>query len=309
MGYIINVNELSSLFAVPCSIADKSLALATGPQLKVILWSLRHMEAKFDIKKICDALSLDEATVSDALLYWKNAGIILSSEETAEKEIEQPVKKAVAPAIQKPSREEIAKRGLECPEIAFLLREAELKFGRILRQNEVSTLVWLYDDQGMNLALILMLIDSCINENRLNISYIQRTAVEWIKNGVETVQQAEQYLIDRKNRNEAWHTVETSMGLEHRMPSKKELDYAVCWTNKWQFDRSMLRAAYECCVDNKAKISMPYINKVLESWHKEGIKNTEMLKQRKHADSVRIDENKEFFSDAHSMMYDDDDRM
>ena len=33
----------------------------------------------------------------------------------------------------------------------------------------------------------------------------------------------------------------------------------------------MLKAAYDICVDNTGKLSLPYINKVLEAWHRAGV--------------------------------------
>ena len=42
----------------------------------------------------------------------------------------------------------------------------------------------------------------------------------------------------------------------------------------------MLKAAYDSCVDSKAKLSMPYINKILESWHQKGFKTAEETKAK-----------------------------
>lgn len=307
MGYYLNPSELCSMFAMPTSIADKHLQLATATQLQVIIYALRHQDLAFDAEKISDALALDKDTVADSLLYWEKAGVLKSTDTIEVAPVVAP-KKVIAPAPKKPSREESAKRGLECPEIAFLLREAEIKFGRILRQNEVSTLVWLFDDQGVNLAIILMLIDFSVSEGRANIGFIEKTAVEWINSGIETIQQAEQYLVELHAKRSAWHIVETAMGLEHHSPTKKELDFAHSWVDLWGFDRTMLRSAYEICIDNKAKISMPYINKVLEGWHKDKIKSVDMIpsKEDKKTSNNKYDE---YFKNARKLMFTDDDKL
>ena len=128
-------------------------------------------------------------------------------------------KKAIASSALKPNREEAAKRGLECPEIAFILHSAEQKFGRMLRQTEISTLVWLFDDQGLSASLILMIIEFAISEGRANIGFIERTAIEWVNDGVLDVESAERRLIDMRRKKSAWHIVETTMGIEHRSPT------------------------------------------------------------------------------------------
>ena len=43
----------------------------------------------------------------------------------------------------------------------------------------------------------------------------------------------------------------------------------------------MLKAAYDACVDAKTKLSMPYVAKIIESWHKDGITNPEQISSKK----------------------------
>lgn len=180
-------------------------------------------------------------------------------------------RRPVRPAAVKPSREDVTKRGLESPEIAFLLQEAQMKFGRGLRPNEASTLVWLHDDEGMGVALILMLIEFAISEGRCHIGFIERTALSWIGDGISTIEQAERHIRRLQGQRSAWRVVESAMGIDHRSPSARELQSAYTWVEEWGFSRDMLRAAYEECVDNTAKVSMAYIGRVLENWHKQGI--------------------------------------
>lgn len=184
-------------------------------------------------------------------------------------------RRPIRPAAVKPTREDVTKRGLESPEIAFLLQEAQMKFGRGLRPNEASTLVWLHDDEGMGVALILMLIEFALSEGKLSIGYIERTALNWIGDGVSTIEQAEARIRQIQGQRTAWRRVETAMGMEHRSPSAKELQNAYKWVEEWGFSKEMLRAAYEECVDNTSKFSMAYVGRVLENWHKQGFTTPE----------------------------------
>lgn len=276
MGYYINPAEMSSMFAVPASVVEKHLRLASAEQLKVLLWFLKNPACGSDISAAADALRLDTATFNDALLYWYDRGVLSKTDEpvkeTGGADNECAVKKAVLSAAVKPNREESARRGLECPEIAFILRETERKFGRTLRQNEISTLVWLYDDQGIGSSLLMMIVEYAVSEGRPSMSFIERTAVEWVNDGVSDVLSAEKRLAEMRRRRSAWHTVETAMGIEHRMPSSAELEAADKWINEWGYGSEILRAAYEACVDATSKFSIPYIKKILSSWHKAGVK-------------------------------------
>ncbi|HHW46665.1 MAG TPA: DnaD domain protein [Clostridiales bacterium] len=285
MDYTINPTAFVSAFTVPCSVVDKHIKLAGAAQLKVLLWIMRNMADGICIEKISQALGLPEIDVKDALQYWIEAGIINSAGEKPEKARSEETKPEKAITVRKapvkPSREEVAKRGLECPEIAFLLQEAQLKFGRGLRQNEASTLVWLYDDEGLSAALILMIIEYAISENKCNIGFIERTAIDWINSGIDSISAAEKKIRELNEQKSAWNIVRSAMGIEDRRPSPNELKLAYKWVVEYGFSREILAEAYNQCVDNTSKFSMPYIKKILEDWHKKNVKTLEDIKSLK----------------------------
>ena len=281
MGYYLNSNELCSGFVLPTSIVDKHIKLASALHLRVILWCLRNQN--YDIDTVAAALKTDTDSVQDAFMYWCDAGILCKTEDAPNVVATNSPAPARKTAIKgndiKPTRDEVAKRGLECEEIAFILREAELKFGRMLRQSEMSTLTWLYDDQGLNASLILMIVGFAVAEGRPNIGFIERTAIEWVNDGITDIEAAEKRLVKMRQSRTAWHLVETAMGIEHRSPSKSELEAADKWVNEWEYGRDILRAAYETCVDNTSKFSMPYIKKIISEWHKAGVKTVDDIEK------------------------------
>lgn len=180
-------------------------------------------------------------------------------------------------AVQKPTRDEVARRGAESPEIAFLLNEAQKKFGRNINQAEASTLVWLHDYEGLPVAVIIMIIEYIVSEGRGTIKYLEKTAVDWSEKDINTVEKAEKHICAIMSSKKAWGRVERAMSIEHRRPSAKEQQAADRWVNEWGFSQEMLRAAYDQCVDATTKISIPYINKILEKWYKSGVKTLDDL--------------------------------
>lgn len=277
MDYYLNPAALSAVFTVPCDVVDRQIRLAGAVQLKVLLWTIRHLSDGAAPEAAAEALGIPLPDVHDALRFWCDAGILLSKEVTPAPTSAPIKKKAVRAEAIKPTREEVARRGAESEEIQFLLQEAQQKFGRGLRQNESSTLVWLYDDEGMSVALILMLVEYACSQQKCNIGFIERTAIDWINSGIDTIAAAEQRLTELTRQQTAWGIVCSAMGIERRLPSKKELELAYTWVEEWKFGRDMLRAAYEQCVDTTSKFSMPYVRKILESWHKEGVDSPEKI--------------------------------
>lgn len=273
MNYYINPSALSAVFTVPCSAVDNGLKLASEGQLRVLLYVMRNLAEGINFEKTAQALGMSESEVGDCLLYWEQAGIFKSDsakEPNGEKSGETAEKAAVRQAL-KPTRADVARRGSEDPQVCFLMREAQQRFGRNLKTNESTTLLWLYDDQGMDISVILMLLQYAASAERLNVSFIEKTAVEWLKSGVENVKDAEEQIAQSVRKNTAWHMVEAAFGITPRKPSKNELEKSDIWLNEWNIGRELLAAAYNACVDRKSEFSFAYTSKIIEDWHKRGI--------------------------------------
>lgn len=267
---------LSGSFQVPSAIADKYLKLATENQLKVILCVLRNCANPVSTNDLSSMLSLPQGEVEDALVFWAQRGILNIENIGSEKEIEKTIVKN-----EKPSREDVAKRGLEDPKIMMLLQAAQLKFGRNLKTNETRTLVWLYDDKGMSVSLILMLLEYAAGSGKLNLSFIEKTAASWLDSGIETISDAEARIESDAKKNIAANHIFKIFGIDKRKPSEKESELCSLWLNEWELSDSLILQAYNRCIDKNAKISFAYIGKILESWHKKGYKSAEDVKEQK----------------------------
>ncbi|MBQ1186214.1 MAG: DnaD domain protein [Clostridia bacterium] len=277
MKYTLNVSAMSAPFFVPSSVADQHIKLASANQIKVLLVFLKNVSVGTSPEQIAEFLRLPISEVTDALDFWVERGIISrEGSMVEEKTVEKPVSKAVRPTVIKPTREEIA--ALDDEKISFLISEAEMKLARGLRDSEIRSLCWLYLDHGMDVSLILMLVEYAVSEGKATVSFIENTALSWLDAGVTTLTDAEEQIEIRNKRKTAWGVVLSSFGMEYRMPSDKELEFSGKWITEWGFSHALLKEAYNICVDKNAKLSFAYINKILEKWHKEGIKTVEETK-------------------------------
>lgn len=274
MIYNVNPAIFSSTYAIPTDVADKYLKIATHTQLKVLLYFMRNISDGIDSQKISDALRLDINETEDALLFWQQCGILTGA--TPKEEPKTVIVKSTLP-----SRTDVIKRGLEDKQLMFLLREAQLKFGRNLKQNESQLLVSLYDDHGMDPSVILLLLGYAVREGKCNLTFVKKTATHWLESGVETIMDAENLIAEAAKQNLAWSVVQSAFGIERRNPSTKEAELSNLWVNEWKISTELLKAAYDACVDAKTKLSMPYVAKIIESWHKDGITNPEQISAKK----------------------------
>lgn len=284
MDYYINQTCYMSAFPVPAVLADRHLKLAKGEHIKVLLYIMRKMSTEISIEEVAENCGMGTYDVKEALLYWADAGILLPKEQTAVYKPEEKAPQESAPAVvkaQKPTRQDVARRGLEDNKISYLLNGAQAKLGRNLKSNETSTLVWLYDDQGLDVSLILFIIEYAVKNNKANMRFIESTAIDWINNGVDTIALAEEALNKITLGEQSWNMVCKAFGIEKRKASKKEAENAYKWVAEWKMSFEMLVAAYEACVDTKAKFTMPYVSAILENWHNSGYTSPEDIEKKK----------------------------
>lgn len=277
MGYYINPAAFSAVFTVPAEVADRHLKLAKGGHIKALLYIMRNMSSGIDAAVLADKCGITEYEANEALLYWADAGILIpdNPQPAAEK-----IKPAAVKKQEKPARGDVARRGAEDGKIKYLLQETQMRFGRNLKSNETSTLVWLYDDQGMDVSLILMIVQYAAAHNKANMRFIESTAVDWLDRGIDTVSAADEELRKIAMGEEAWRIVSAVFGLERRKPSKKENELSLKWINEWKISKEMLETAYDACVDAKSKFSFAYVAKIIESWHEKGYKKPEDIEKR-----------------------------
>ena len=270
---------MNAPFFVPSSVVDKHIKLASANQLKVLLVFLKNVSVGISPKDIAELLHLPESEVLDALNFWVEREIILTDGAPAASTPEESAKPApIRSAAIKPSREEVAAAAISDPKIPFLIQEAEMKLSRGLRDGEIRTLCWLYLDYGMDVSLILMLVEYAVSEGKATVAFIESTALAWLAAGVTSLTEAEEQIEARNRKKTAWGIVLSAFGMEYRMPSDKELEFAGKWVVEWDFKGDLLREAYNICIDKNAKLSMAYINKILEKWHNDGVKTVEDTK-------------------------------
>lgn len=282
MNYYINPQALSPFFTIPVSVVDKHFKFAKAEHIKILLYILRNMTEIPEVSAIAEACSVNAFCVEEALLFWADAGILISN-DFVEKSASQ---KKLSSQSKKPTRSDVAKRA-DDPKIRYLLRETQVKFARPLKSNEAQTLIWLYDDVGLDISLILLIVQYAVAHKKANIRFIEATAVLWAEKGICDIMDAEAELNKMTLSEQAWGVVSRAFGLEKRKPSQKESDYAYLWLNEWKLTPEMLERAYEECVNQKSKFTMPYTAKILESWHQKGYKKPDDIESKPKKSDVK----------------------
>ncbi len=177
------------------------------------------------------------------------------------------------------SREELTAAQEREPEFRGLCRELEGMLGRVFSDNDLKCLYTIYDYLGFPTEVILLLTGWAIRRERRQknnpaacprMPSIQREAFRWKRLGLDTFERAEDYLRRQEGVDQREWDILQSVGVTERRPAvEKEREFISAWVEMGLSDE-LIRLAYERTVYQKKAMNWPYMNKILQSWHKAG---------------------------------------
>ena len=324
MNLSINLGAWNSIFAVPCGVVDKHIKLAGAAQLKVLLFILRHAGEKISTIAIANALSMSEIDVKDSMQYWLETNIISKASLANFDEnfnvsrgnsnnnnvcvISKEINRLPC-RTEKPDSAFVAKRIDESDEISFLMQEAQIILSRPISNSDSATLLMLHDTDGLPVDVILMLMQYAISIGKRSMKYIEKMAISWANEDIDTIEKAENKIRVLENYRKAWVSVEKIIGIEHRAPSLKEDETANRWVNIWKISDDLIKEAYDRCVNSKGKYILSYMDGIIKRWYSSGIKNltqvvdSDKLKKSQKEQEQKIKEETSYDIDEYERNY------
>ncbi len=150
-------------------------------------------------------------------------------------------------------------------------------FKRPINYTEESGLLNLYEYYGFSVPVLLLLVEYCEKIGKARMGYIETIAKSWFERGITEFSAAEKEIIRLMAQHSYEKKLAKALGLETAL-TKKQRETFARWQD-WGFSEEMVLLAYEKCMDNTNKLSLPYMNKILESWHAAGISTPEQAQK------------------------------
>lgn len=287
MDFMINPTKWNKSFAVPSEVVDDYIKLAGSVQLKVLLWMMRHSVEDRSIEDLSSAIGVSAPDCIDALNFWKETGILVSSESEIKAEIvvpaEKPVIKKETPKVNntkilpeieavKPTVEQIVARGDESEEIRFLFQEAQMRLGKTIGHDGQAVLLMMHDAYGLPVEVIVTIIEYCVSVGKTSTSYIAKIGKDWGEREIDTLEKADEVISELKVSDEMWGEFRIRTGISTPRPTSAQMKYLNRWKNEFKFSMEMILLAYEETANNIQKMSFPYMDKILKNWFEEGLK-------------------------------------
>lgn len=151
-----------------------------------------------------------------------------------------------------------------------LLYQTEIYFGKPLTQTDVNILLYIYDKLAFSPDLLEYLVEYCVSIGKKSCRYIEAVALEWYKNGINTVEDAK---VASKNYNSIYAAVLKQLGIPRRVPTPAETAYIDTWYNTYSFNKNIIiEACKRAITTNPHSANFNYVNGILENWHKQNVK-------------------------------------
>lgn len=302
MNFQLNLGAWGSVFAVPSCVVDNYIKLASGNQLKVLLFMLKNAGATLRSEDIAAMTGVPADEAEDALLFWENIGVLENSggsltpphgsakPKPAASPI--PVPAPARPTVSAETKvkltadpqfmpKEIAGAVDNNSAVRYLFETYERLSGRPTKHSERNALMLLIEEVGLPCEVAVMLVEYCFSIDKASPAYMKSVALDWCESGIDTIEKAEERIKALRSR----------YGLENRLRgmfrmssafSKSQKEFINAWS-ELEISPELIEEAYDVCMKGAGKLSFPYMDKVLRNWLDKGITAPEQLQQAKTA--------------------------
>lgn len=272
MPYFSNDDKF---IAVPADFIRNHLPQANPTFVKVYIYllMLASENARAEFSEIADTLGLLESDLMLAIKYWESEGVIFKNGDAfgfskkTQAETDKPA--AVEPAH--PHPENLAAIIESDQSLSDMFAVSQEILGKTISERDMETIYWFYSDLKMPAEVILLLLEYCVSKGKNRMSYIEKVAVSWTEMGLTTAENVALYLESEEQKTGFLYSIRKIMGIADRSLSQIEEKYLTKWHDEMGMSEEMIALAYEYCIIQTAKLSFPYMDKIITRWAKEGI--------------------------------------
>lgn len=297
MDYKANSGVWGTMFGVPFVVADNFLKLATGQQIKVLLYLLRCSGRNCSDEEISQNTGVSAAEAADAVLFWQQVNVLTPQMSAADavplmaqqNEPTSPAQAAAVPPAPSSAADPVTPRQRQnlnpseisdimksSADISELFKVAESALGS-LNHTQQNSLIWMHNYLGLKLEVIVVLIYYCVEIDKTSASYIEKIACSWAENDINDLNSA-QNEVERLKCSREFSGIIMKMFEMEKSPTPKQSQFIEQW-QKAGYSTELIKLAYENTLDNINKLSFDYVNKILLSWAEKGYTTTQQVRE------------------------------
>lgn len=237
--------------------------LPVAPPLYVSVYLMTLVVGQ-DSQKVAEKLNATESDVLRAWAYWMDRRVMQKGEEK-----KQPEKRMLV-SSERPdySPKELAMY-IKNQDVKKLFDSAQKKLGKMLSHQDMSMLFSFHDWLGLPIDVIDLLLSYCTANGHKGMRYIEKVALGWAEEGIDTVEKAVEYIELRKT---GFRTILQAFG-QNRLPVPAEENYMKKWLQEYKLPLDVVKMACERTVLKTGRASFPYADSILRQWRDAGVKD------------------------------------
>lgn len=151
-----------------------------------------------------------------------------------------------------------------------LLYIAQKYIGKTLTSSETNTILYLYDTLHFSSELIEYLIEYCVNNNHKSMRYIEKVALSWAAEGIDTIAMAKE---NSMKYNSNTFSIMKAFGISGRNPAAEEKRLINKWYNDYCFDNDIILEACNRTIRAIHSPSFEYADSILSNWKNKNVRN------------------------------------
>lgn len=148
-----------------------------------------------------------------------------------------------------------------------LLFVAEQYLKKTLSPNDMRSILFISDRLGFSEDLIDYLIQYCVDRGKKDLRYIEKVAISWAQQGINTPKQAAKLA---GKYDKIIYDIMKALG-KNGTPTQTEVQFINRWTKELGFTKDVIFVACERTVLATDKHRFEYADKILECWSNAGV--------------------------------------
>jgi len=273
-------------------IGTELLAEASAEELRVLI-VLMECGGRITLADLAKGAGVREARAASAVSFWEAGGAIrLTQEDTCDRadgstrteENEGPIKefsyRLQADAIENEPTAAVAD-AIRDNDLSAMLTECATLLGKpTLSDYEVRALTGLYTQYALSEEYIVTLLGDMLTRSRATVRTLVNRAIKLSADGVDTMEKLNDYFRQRDEVGEWERRMRRVLGIYSRALTEKEKQLFRKWVELYGFGEDILALAYDRTVQNTARYSAPYMDKLLTDWYENGCHTPAACEQR-----------------------------
>lgn len=261
-------------FSIPNRVVDGLLNIATGAQLKVLMYLLRYDKLAHETEDIARFCNVSPEEVESAIGFWVKENVFALEQGklrliSAVKTVQPRELPRVQPTIMLEETGE---------DFRAMVGEIQRITGKVVNQPLLVVLYNMTENLHFSCEMVVQLAAYCSSIDKFSARYLETVAIDWFDNGINTFELAEQKIRQLEDTRNLQNRLKRAFGITTNF-SAKQREMLDNWVGMGLTEELIIEA-YNRCMDNKGQMSFAYMNKILESWGKLGYKKVTDIREQ-----------------------------